>query len=457
MKKMLKFALVILVSISFLFIPSAFVFQDYLHGAMHKILKLRIKSSFLGGELQYTFRDNLGDNRGSGSLSLPLNPVFTDSKDNFFDLTTFSIHSPQLDEDWSSNDYYWQLTYGVKEISGLEVISHYWGFTEHDSTSVLSDNTFPERAENIRFSKDYPWEFKIVINGYLKVATLYNGNGVSLGDVPLLIDDETNRFIVRLPLKYNEIRRVLKNSDSYHYVMVGVYNSMAIGYYNPVSLKRSIYNGGGAKSSKTPRIYDYFAPKGFSLEDLEKGELQPLLAFSEFREDINKKVDVESMYKIIANRRNEYSINSGNSLTKEEIEVKLIQEPNNSQLLSSLGAIIAKEGGSAENVSEAMERVYKAYELFDFAEKNILNNEDRLTLALNRGYVSMPVPESVFKKAKIGGDDFVYAAEYYMNSNLDLYTAAEYYLNAYTCYKEALMETLGENYLYMAIAIIEGE
>ncbi len=468
-----KIPLIIIIGISLLFVPSALINQDFLHKQMDKVLKLKIRDAYRGGERLYRFSDPLGDDNGGGALTYPRNSKF--EQKGSLDLLTFSIHKPQTEEDWADENIYWQFSYRFKKLGNSFVLSHYLGFRGSELESSIETNN--PRAELVTFNKNYPWHFVININGEKEKAEIVSADGMFKTDVPIIMDIQNNTVIVRVPLNYKPLRFVFTKPGSYHYVMAGVYDYLSTSNYLPVKKRSSLRNGGGSSSPLTPKIYDYITPKGYNQnsilnsyneDDFEYAVLEPLLAFSELIEDMESEITEEQLIKSITALRYKNRVevipvtdyqkavelfNIGDNIESEQLLNRLLlSEPDNPLIMAYLGSITAMNGGKSKSISKSMELIYQAYDLFDSAMDRVTNIEEELTVRLNRGNVSKAIPESVFHKSEIGAQDFLRVVDIYKELNQNNYIdIANCYVNAALCLKE--LGKFEESQIYLDVAM----
>lgn len=493
--------LLLLLGASLLAIPGAFINQDFLHRQFDKVLKLKVRETYKGGEKEFRFMDPLNDDKGSGNLTYPNNSMYTDRGEGLLDLVSLTIHKPQTEVDWGSDNIYWQFTYRMQNLASdpdsdalfqNPVINHYFGFNGVSEGRV---DTLKTRAELVQFNNEYPWQFVINMNGYKSFATIQSHDQTYKAKVTLMVDKDSNSLIVRVPLDYKPLRYVLKNSGSYHYVIVGGYDSMARGNFVPINRRAGQRSGGGRESSLTPKIYDYLAPKGstqksvltsYNEESYSYATLEPVIAiYGEEDRDSNEitqelinqfklNAESENREEDIRNREKlselENSINGSSDINSRiDLAVAYINnsemekaeaiisncledEPENAEALANLGTIRAVQGGKSDSISRSMELVYEAFEIYEKALLNVRNKEEELAVRLNRGHVSLSVPESVFVKCLTGADDFLKAAKIYKELYGEQHKKiGDCFLNAALCFKEAGRTDDSEVYFQAAL------
>jgi len=429
-----KIPLIIVVGISFLMVPAAMLNQDFLHAQMDKVLNLKIRQAYKGGEKLYRFADPLGDDYGAGEITYPRNPHFKNN--GVLDLLSFTIHKPQTEEDWSEDNIYWQFSYKIKEMSDSLVINHYLGFRNYTSPGRV--DTLLSRAELIQFDKDYPWHYQLNINTNNKTATIISADEKYKQDITLMLDLENSTVFVRVPLNYKPLRYILIEPGSYHYIVTGGFDSLATNNFIPIKKRSSLRSGGGAVSSITPRVYDYLSPDIYSQKDVLNSyneveysfaTLKPVLAFSELKKEKSYEISEGDLKNVIRDLKSKIKSDliavseidraielfNNNENLKSEIILKsiLVDDPENSIALAYLGSVTAIKGGETNSISESMKLVYDSFNIYDDAMLRIKSLDEELAVRLNRGNVALSVPESVFQKCQQGAKDFLRAADIY--------------------------------------------
>jgi tetratricopeptide (TPR) repeat protein len=113
----------------------------------------------------------------------------------------------------------------------------------------------------------------------------------------------------------------------------------------------------------------------------------------------------------------------------------LAAEPDNPRALAYTGSLIALKAAEAP-VLAAVDLVTQAFRYLDRAVELADGDEEKLAALMNRGNVSLSVPNTVFNKALAGAEDFLKAAEIYRSRGNTPSAAAAYY-NAYRCFAAA--------------------
>jgi tetratricopeptide (TPR) repeat protein len=133
----------------------------------------------------------------------------------------------------------------------------------------------------------------------------------------------------------------------------------------------------------------------------------------------------------------------------------LAAEPDNPKALAYKGSLIALKASGAP-VLAAVDLVTQAYRCLDRAVELAGDDEEKLAAYMNRGNVSLSVPNSVFNKALAGAEDFLKAAEIYRSWGNTAATSAAYY-NAYRCFAAAGKDEEGGTWLRAAARLAKGE
>lgn len=499
MKKIIYLLSVSLFGFALLNIPSAFTNMNFIHRQMHKVLNLRIRDSFNGGKKLFRFTDPLGDDNGNGELEYPRSELYKGGV-GLMDILSFTIFSPQSETDWSDDIIYWQFSYRLKNLNSgnksnpkksPQIINHYFGFEGEEGRT---DTLYP-RSELVRFDPEYPWQYAVSVDVNSETAKIFSYDDIYSSDITMMVDKELNKIVIRVPLNYKPLRKIFTNPTTYHYVLSGGYDPLTNGNFLPVKKRSSIRNGGGAKSRLTPKVYDYLTPKGYSQksilesyseETFEYALLKPIIAdpkdlaenkknsipdkfIEEFkaalqeenklsREKKEREVkELEDKLKNSGELKSNIELgikyfNLGNTEKSEEIILNYLDKnPEDPRAISYYGSIMAMKGGQTDSLSQAMEYIYKAFDLYKKAIKLVKTPEEELEVRLNRANVAKSVPESVFQKNTLGAKDFLKAAEIYKEIYPDKPEyVAHCYIMAALCFKNAGKEE--ESIIYLEAA-----
>jgi tetratricopeptide (TPR) repeat protein len=251
--------------------------------------------------------------------------------------------------------------------------------------------------------------------------------------------------------------------------------------FTTVERRRSNRSGGGASSPLVPKIYDMVTPdsldqaalladwNGETLEralvypveitmkgtgqnlasqdlgeavslgarieaDAEKSRAEAAAAWAAMDEGAPLFMRAEAAFRAAAHDHAERLFNE-----------MLTAEPDNPKALAYMGSLIALKASSAP-VLAAVDLVTQAYRYLDRAADLAATEEEKLAAFMNRGNVSLSVPNTVFNKALAGAEDFLKAAEIYRSQGNTASAAAAYY-NAYRCFTAAGKDEEGGTWL----------
>lgn len=476
--KIVRVGLIAIVLFYILMMPQAMIFQDFFHRKLDSVLKLKIKESYNGGEVLTSFKDRLNDDNGAGLLTYPRASIYKNGGAGLLDIVKFTVYRPQAEEDWSSDNIYWQFKYKFQNLVGSNngrlvhpVITHYIGINgvefEGKSETLISRN------ERVSFSR--PWHFVIEI--FEDKALIHSADGSLKEEIKIMISE--NQVITRVSLENKFLKHLFTNPETYHYVLTGAYDFYSEGKFLNVKKKASSKNGGGATSRLTPRVYDLIAPKGykqkellssFNEDDFKYTLLEPVIADlgMEYKEELKVEFpDKESLIvksKLESDIKNEEAIKEHNELLlslegKDDInsiiqlgksyfntgdleealkylENALNIDKNNPIVLAYMGSVRAKEAGETDSAAKSMDYVNKAFVFYDRALENINSIDEEMEVLLNRAYVAQSVPESVFYKSELGAKDFLRVIDI-CNLSGKSQKIQHYYLMASICFKQA--------------------
>ena len=286
---------------------------------------------------------------------------------------------------------------------------------------------------------------------------------------------------------YSRIKNVLDGRTTYHYVFVSAYDHYASGNIMQVKERTGIRNGGGAKSKLTPRVFDYVTPQGYKQEEVlssydeatyryatvyplevkkidqmdiqDEDLLQRYSKFAKEEEEKNKEALLKDLEVAKSSGKSQIELavsyfKAGQFDNAEGILDEILEnDPENSQTCSYIGSIVAMKGGKAKSPAKAIQYVDMAFDYYDKAEIHARNNEDVLVFLLNRGNLSISIPEAVFQKSLRGAEDFLKAAEILVtNGSEDKELIISCYFNVAKAYKSAGKEDEAEIYFLKALS-----
>ncbi len=493
--KMAKYLIAALFCIAAAYlIPKTFIYGDFITGNIDRVLHLRVDPRFSGGEVLAKFLDEMGDDYGEGGLTYPRHEGFKEK--GCLDIVRYTVYEPLVNAPWSNEQDFWQIAITFANVS--KAFDSIYDFSQPvihvyidiDGDIGGSKETAHSRAELIKFDDEHPWDFMVQIDGNHKSGRLISWDKTIEEKVSIYSVPEKKTIFARILLNNKRIKNVLDGRTTYHYVLTGAYDQYASGNFMQVKNKAGIRNGGGAKSKLTPRVFDYVAPKGYKQKKLLSSYDEDMYTYAtvyplEVKRTEQKYIqDADSIekYRELARKENENrreaslreleeikaSGNRGVELASAYFRVEKYKEaedildnilekhPDNSRALAYKGSIIAIKGGeclATKSPAKAIGYVNTAYEYYDNAEIHAQNNEDIVVVLLNRGNLSISVPELVFQKSLQGAADFLNAAEILENSgSADKDLIISCYYNAATAYERAGKEDEAEIYLFRTLS-----
>lgn len=265
--KNLKYYLVTIgaVVVSFCLVQGI-IFASFLSKQLENILQLRIDPAFKGGEIIARFNDPIGDDYGEGELVYPHNKVYSNAIGSL-DIIKYTVYQPQTSARWSDLSDFWQVSFTfarTKDETGIHGFAHpvIHLYIDIDGQEGGSLESASARSELVVFDTLHPWDFMLEVNGYHENAKLISFDKEIKIEAQVIVDTQYRTIYVRIPLTNKRIKPILDGRNTYHYVLVGAYDPFATGNFMPIKTKASQHNGGGAKSTITPRVYDYIPPAG---------------------------------------------------------------------------------------------------------------------------------------------------------------------------------------------------
>ncbi len=427
-------------------VPVFFAYSSEIAGAIGSALRLVVAPAISGGRALAEFADPLGDDAGYGKLEYPLGPLWERGE---LDLTRYIVREPVTRPVWSGGRAYWQLEASfAKAVScGLPgggfrapVIHIYISM---EGAPAGSDKSAFGEGELVRFDPDHPWNYVVWADGWSPRAEIRSADGSYRGAVEQTWDLARRRLTLRIPLEGAPagLASILAGRRTWHYVLVGAYDSAREGHFAAVREFAGLHDGGGASGPLCPRVYDLLAPRStskaaeLSSENAERGELalvHPVEAIpakpgasGEARAAVEAEAAREDAASAAA-RRTEASSLAPPSDTDAEIlgrlfalglddrtfaaaSVRLARRPGDPVALAYRGAIVAKSAQRAMGLGEKMRLVAQGYADLDaaaVAAGAAITAEDRIAVLVCRGSVSAAVPNDVFGRAAQGAADF---------------------------------------------------
>lgn len=470
----------------------SFIYSGQITRVIDKVLKLRINPDFTGGETLARFNDPLFDDDGAGGLTYPLHPAF--APEGLLDLVAYTVKAPVRDAKWGTLPSLWQIEISLNVVSNAfrsplpfsQAVIHI--YIDVDGAQSGSTGTAYPRCELVTFDPRHPWDYFVEIDGFeaTLAALVLSADGTYTDRAPVYFSAGNNTVSVQIPLSDPNLKRVLDGRDTYHYVFVGACDQLASGHFMPVKETAGMANGGGAKSRMTPRIYDYLAPAGmdqhtvlssFDESNFVYATVYPVRAATNL--GTSATADFSALIREYAGKSRSSASNNQTAAATEaarlaaagapDIEIAtaffnagdisaaktrfaeiLSNEPGNPQALAYYGSILAMEGGESRSAGEAVRLVNLAYDYLDKAVAAASTGEEILAARLNRGNVSLAVPDEVFGKSLTGAEDFLEAVKTFEETGADPSQIADCYLKAGLCYRQAGQNDRAEIYINQA-------
>ncbi|MCP4158289.1 MAG: hypothetical protein GY757_61890 [bacterium] len=450
MRKTIAYIMPVIAAVAAFLLPYSFIKQGVIRTSLDNVLHLKADPVFMGGGVKTKFMDAMGDDYGEGSLTYPRHQAFKEK--GLLDMVRYTVHEPVTNGRWCGDIDFWQLAITVAKtgnpfeaINGFSLpVFHI--YIDIDGTKGGSTETAEARAELVTFDEAHPWDFMVHVDGYKESGTVVSFDGTYNKPVKVIYSKEKKTIYIRLMLEDKKLKQVLDGRPTYHYVLAGAYDRMARGNFMPVKKNAGLKNGGGARSSLTPRIYDYIEPHGtdqkkiltsYDEESYRYAKLLPLEAkknnrvkenngtaellkkytrFLEKEKKNRKPVDHDSQIK--------HAVDAGKTgielaviyyqagkLKDMEliIDALLEKEPENSPALTYKGTLTVSKARDAASLPKKMECINQAFDFYEKAIKASDNTNDLVTALMHRGNISLAVPDQVFHKFTPGIEDFLRA------------------------------------------------
>ncbi len=481
---LVQFALIML-------IPLFFINMNIIIAGVDSVLHLKPNPGFSGGSVMARFINRVGNDTGSGTLTYPGSPAFTSGT---LDLIAYTVYEPVINAPWNPDGGkdYWQLGFTFEEMTNTTgsvfdfsqpAIHVYINIDERKQGST--DTALP-RCEMVTFDTNHPWDFMIMVDGHHKKGKLVSFDGTIRKDIAVYCLPEKKTVYARIPLDNPLTKKVLEGMPTYHYVLIGAYDELAIGNFMSVKKETGIHNGGGAFSELTPRVYGIVLPQGMDRKAVlssfdDKSYKYAVVYPVEVKPGNNKLEPPQDMERDISILKQ--GIDGEARIEKEEAlkqikgaapDIKpadlaalyfragefdksdnlfnavLSNEASNSIALGYEGALTAMKGGKAKSILKAMEYVKEAFRMLDLSVQTAKNDTELVPALICRGSVSLSVPEMVFRKSEEGALDFIRAAKIWEKMGAKPRDTADLYIKASIAYENAGMEDEAEIYFTRA-------
>ncbi len=462
----------IIALLSALSVPLFFINSGVIEKYMYQSYPMQVAENYTGGSVYSSFNDPYGDDNGEGTLTYPDNKYW--QRMNTLDIIRYVVHKPVTDGKWSSQKVFWQLDITLGALDNP--LNAPAGFThpaihiyiDIDGQKSGSTTTAEPECEMVQFCKEHPWDYYVDINGFSTTGKLKSAEGKYEKEFPFYLDKKNNTIIARLPLEKDGLLNILDGRATAHYVLVGAYSQLDNGHFMKVQPGNSTtVCGCGAKCMLSPKVYDMLTPESHSQRDMlnsynvtsctpatiypviangkeVKSTVTPMVSLEELKAAAEKEVasepEPESIEDILSGDKSQtdkmVELFKANHIDKAEelAQTILAEDSDNAVVLAYSGSISAIRGGQATSIMDAVGCVQKAYEIFDKAEKLMSTEQELLQLYLNRGNVSLIVPEAVFHKSQLGAEDFEKAGNIYLSMGNEYKPeAGESFYNAGKC------------------------
>jgi hypothetical protein len=477
-------------------VPVFFIQSGFLSRVLVSATGLRVDPAFTGGEAAARIYDDLGDDTGDGSLTYPSDRVFVPGS---LDIVRYTVYEPVYYAQWVEPREYWhlELHFADGEAAPRTVMI----YIDMDGDGRGRLNTLDVSAEEIEFDPLHPWDWALrLAHGegtlFIPAAARRDGQRFPPGEqgrdfetIPVRVFNNGKISKIRIPLERRETHIAYTSEKTWHYVLLGGYDGLGRGMFTTVERRRTNRSGGGASSPLVPKIYDMITPEsldqaallaGWNGETLERALVYPVeismkgaariqdAAVQGMGEALGARIEADAERSRAEAAAAWAAMDEGTPLfTRAETAFRagehdqaeqlfnemLAAEPDNPGALAYRGSLIALKASGAP-VLAAVDLVTQAFRCLDRAVELAADEKEKLTAWLNRGTVSLSVPDMVFNKALSGAGDFLKAAEIYRSRGNNASAAAAYY-NAYRCFTAAGKDGEGGTWLREALRLAE--
>ncbi|MDR1893387.1 MAG: hypothetical protein LBQ61_01685 [Spirochaetales bacterium] len=481
-------------------VPVFFIQSGLLSRVLVQATGLRVDPGFTGGEPAARIYDDLGDDTGEGNLSYPSYRGFVPGS---LDLVRYTVYEPVYHAQWVEPREYWQLELHFAD--GEAAVRTVMIYLDMDGDGRGRLDTLDASAEEIGFDPLHPWDWAIRLAGgegalFIPAAGRQDTerqsfpSGEPEGDfetVRLRVFNEGRTTKIRIPLETRQTHLAYAAEKTWHYVLVGGYDGLGRGMFTTVERRRTNRSGGGASSPLVPKIYDMITPDslnqaallaGWNGETLERALVYPVeIAMkgadrSFASQGLGEAASLKARMAAAAEKsraegaaawaamdeaaplwtRGETAFRAGDHGQAERLFAEILAaEPDNPKALAYMGSLIALKASGAPALA-AVDLVTRAFRDLDRAVELAGDEEEKLAAYMNRGNVSLSVPNTVFNKALSGAEDFLKAAEIYRFRGNAPSAAAAYY-NAFRCFAAAGNDEEGGTWLREAARLAAEE
>jgi len=486
-------------------ITSFFIYSDILGRTFQSVVNLKVAPAFIGGRIATVLYDPVGDDHGYGGLLYPAHKGFVPGS---LDLVRCEVHEPVYDAKWTELRDFWQIDLIFREGGSEDRNIRIYLSMEN---ATIDSRTLPrnEMAEGVSFNPAFPWQYVIAVHGTKGIIE----SADKTLSFPLYVTSSNadKTVMIRIPLNDRRLQVLYSMESVRLYVLIGGWSPWGYDEFLPVARHAAIDTGGGAVSSLTPVVYDYLAPDGESQEallsawnddELTVPEIQPVTVLlrsaatkrssldsdfsgriAEFEKQFAEKEAAAAENTRLAwqSAKSQRDSNKAMNQGAPQIDIPadldyatlafnagdwnaaeslfdsiLAIEPDNPIALAYKGSLVAMRAKEASKLM-AVELVSKAYQYLDRAVELARTPTEIITARMNRGNVSMSVPESVFGKSLQGAEDFIAVAAVFLHLTPDPVAykedIAKAYLNAARCFESAGKPEDASTWLFEAIRI----
>ena len=372
---------------------AAFLKESYfvLPTILSKKLPFKESSVKLGGDEAASF--DFADKTDSDDLE---KKIFL----NYVQVENYTVHYP-IDlinvKTWDIDIRFKELRINKNTAAGFDLLQGVVYIDLDNGIGKGSDKPLFDN-ENILFSDDFYWDYRIDFNPYNNKAKMKSFTGQQEYDVGYILLNDKKTLRLEVPL-IEEINGKMNKKEMGRQLA-------AFGFTSISDNDKEVIN------KYFPDKYYSFAAS--SMVNVEKGSVRliPVSVDNTDIDDDKKKLDIPGKLEAVLNsngktnnfKPSDYElIKTGYELYMKgnikEAETELMKYKDSSSTAGALIAVItAKKAKTEKNLIKKIQFVENAYTVFKESESLIDDDADRYIFYMNRSGTSMEVPDEVFGK-----------------------------------------------------------
>jgi tetratricopeptide (TPR) repeat protein len=434
MKRKMTFLVVIFALVTALLLPFGLNSIEIAESFVGDIINIKVYPPLLGGNRLASFSNSMNDSKGA------------EAQAPYYDIWSYHVNEPVTDALWAKYKDFWQFEVifakATKVAAQQPAVQIY---IDLDGTAGGSCKSVGALAGKVQFDKKHPWDFVIVLQNGQAYIQSYDGSYRQ--NIIDAYNFANHKLVIRIPLNNPQLKKVLDMPVTYQYVFSYVppteknkpYITDTVtatspkigpdsGFFTVYPLE--------VKKQNVPGVSQTLIEKYKVLADKEKARNKA--AFNQELQDAPE----NSMQQAIAF----YNLEQ---YQKAETIFDIILKSNdkNSKALAYKAVITAEKADNTLDAGKALRYIASAYDIFQKAENQVQNDDDRITVCQLRAEVSLELPESVFQKGEGAASDSIKAADLLkQKKSVNIQSVNGEYLKAAMGYKMAGDDDLADVY-----------